>query len=83
MNRRSLIGGLAVILAAPAVIRTPGLLMQVRPRRMFTVADFELMMRPQFARWIADDRDRLRSLYDTYLVRLPEASVWSGLCYNA
>ena len=34
MNRRSLIGGLAVILAMPAVIRTPGLLMQVRPVRM-------------------------------------------------
>ena len=61
MNRRSLIGGLAVILTAPAVIRTPGLLMQVRPRRMFTVADFELMMQPWAAQSIADDRDRLSS----------------------
>ena len=30
MNRRTLFGGLLGILAAPAVIRTPGLLMPVR-----------------------------------------------------
>lgn len=31
ITRRSLIGGLAVALAAPAIVRTPGLLMRVRP----------------------------------------------------
>jgi hypothetical protein len=31
MNRRGFIGGLITALAAPAIIRTPGLLMPVRP----------------------------------------------------
>jgi hypothetical protein len=31
MNRRTLITGLVSLLAAPAIIRTPGLLMPIRP----------------------------------------------------
>ena len=59
--RRSFLTGLGIALAMPAIVLTPGMLMRVRPRRMFTVADFELMMQPWAARSIADDRDRLSS----------------------
>lgn len=34
LSRRGLLGGLLVALAAPAIIRTPGLLMPVTPRRI-------------------------------------------------
>ena len=47
MNRRSLIGGLLATLAAPAIIRTPGLLMPVRVVRptMMTLADWVMVTR--------------------------------------
>ncbi len=48
--RRSLIGGLLAGLAAPAVIRTPGLLMPVkvpvRTRHLLTEADIDWSMTP-------------------------------------
>ena len=48
MNRRALFGGLLATLAAPAVIRTPGLLMPVRVvRPMFTLDDFAKMLEAQ------------------------------------
>lgn len=34
ISRRGFLGGLAAALAAPAIIRTPGLLMPVRPLRV-------------------------------------------------
>ena len=40
-SRRTLLGGLLATLAAPAIIRTPGLLMPVRVvRPMFTLDDW-------------------------------------------
>ena len=47
MNRRALIGGL-LALAAPAVIRTPGLLMPVRPS-----ADGLMLLHSDEALWFA------------------------------
>jgi hypothetical protein len=42
MNRRGFLGGLLVSLAAPAIIRTPGLLMPVRKFRFSTEQKFSL-----------------------------------------
>lgn len=39
MNRRGFLGGLLTALAAPAIIRTPGLLMPVRPPLRFISID--------------------------------------------
>lgn len=48
MQRRSLIGGL-LALAAPAVIRTPGLLMPVKPsHQMFMLEDFKQMFLSEY-----------------------------------
>ena len=46
-SRRTLLGGMLATLAAPAIIRTPGLLMPVRVvRPMFTIHDWARMMLP-------------------------------------
>lgn len=37
LNRRSFVSGLLVALAAPAIVRTPGLLMRVKPVRLLVV----------------------------------------------
>jgi len=40
ISRRGLISGLLVTLATPAIIRTPRLLMPIRPVKMLTLAEF-------------------------------------------
>ena len=57
MRRRSFLGGLIVALAAPAIIRTPGLLMPVRP----------VVMRPEFGFTSADLSITIEDFVRTYL----------------
>lgn len=84
IQRRGLLAGLGVLLAAPAIIRTPGLLMPVvRPYeqawRRFALAthdpnkpDHEALQRdcPKFPRWVTSDTD--------YVYRLSDDENWHG-----
>ncbi len=45
LSRRSLFGGLLATLAAPAIVRTPGLLMPVNPMRGLIPFDWRLGVR--------------------------------------
>ena len=45
LSRRGMIGGLAAVIAAPAVIRTPGLLMPIKPFRSRSITLLEFARR--------------------------------------
>lgn len=42
INRRGLLGGLITALSAPAIIRTPGILMPVKPAPQFEYVTYEI-----------------------------------------
>lgn len=58
MKRRGLLGGLLGTLMAPAIVRTPGLLMTIRPPVIDPFAGFEwhaLWIRPEWAVVITEE----------------------------
>lgn len=55
ISRRSILTGLLSTLAAPAIIRTPGLLMPVKPApRMLTLAEYAMRMGPSWDKMIEE-----------------------------
>lgn len=70
MNRRSFLGGLTAILAAPAIIRTPGLLMPVRVPRLLT-SDIVLVVGGRRIPVAAETSDGIFAAMSKALLRVP------------
>jgi hypothetical protein len=64
LDRRAILAGLLVSIAAPAIIRTPGLLMPVRDRTVLSAKDLEWAT-------IFGTRD-----YEKYPATLAEVKAW-------
>jgi len=55
ITRRGLVGGLLALVATPAIIRTPGLLMPVRPVPwMLTLAEWAKLQEPILKPWMKE-----------------------------
>lgn len=84
LTRRSLV---VCALAAPAIIRTPGLLMPIKPYRMFQNVDearewLEVQISDSLQRAVSKDDDIIRVDASEFFERLRVSMAYSGLAWT-